>query len=93
MTFLIQSTAQFQYDHFQTFFVPRCRLINKDSETERLMTLVSYFENWMKNYFAHYDYRGFLHYATFGTWKKNALAKNRISKILSYVRSNKIDSP
>ena len=26
-------------------------------------------------------YRGFLPYATFGTWKKFALAKNRISKI------------
>ena len=26
-------------------------------------------------------YRGFLPYATFGTWKKTALAKNRISKI------------
>ena len=27
------------------------------------------------------DYRGFLPYATFGTWKKFAFAKNRISKI------------
>ena len=27
------------------------------------------------------NYRGFLPYATFGTWKKVALAKNRISKI------------
>ena len=26
-------------------------------------------------------YRGFLPYATFGTWKKTALAENRISKI------------
>ena len=26
-----------------------------------------------------YQYRGFLPYATFGTWKKTALAKNRIS--------------
>ena len=26
-------------------------------------------------------YRGFLPYATFGTWKKFALAKNRINKI------------
>ena len=26
-------------------------------------------------------YRGFSPYATFGTWKKNALAKNRVSKI------------
>ena len=28
-----------------------------------------------------FEYRGFLPYATFGTWKKFALAKNRISKI------------
>ena len=28
-----------------------------------------------------YLYRGFSPYATFGTWKKTALAKNRISKI------------
>ena len=28
-----------------------------------------------------HTYRGFLRYATFGTWKKTALAKNRISKI------------
>ena len=28
-----------------------------------------------------HKYRGFLPYATFGTWKKFALAKNRISKI------------
>ena len=28
-----------------------------------------------------YNYRGFSPYATFGTWKKVALAKNRINKI------------
>ena len=33
------------------------------------------------------SYRGFLPYATFGTWKKFALAK-----FLFYVRSNKINS-
>ena len=27
------------------------------------------------------EYRGFSPYAAFGTWKKTALAKNRISKI------------
>ena len=26
-------------------------------------------------------YRGFLHYATFGTWQKVAIAKNRISHV------------
>ena len=30
------------------------------------------------------NYRGFLPYATFGTWKKTTLAKNRISKIFMY---------
>ena len=35
----------------------------------------------MKCSFYLYTYRGFLPYATFGTWKKTALAKNRISKI------------
>ena len=34
------------------------------------------------------DYRWFLPYATFGTWKKVALAK-----FLSYERSNKINRP
>ena len=29
----------------------------------------------------HTQYRGFSPYATFGTWKKFTLAKNRISKI------------
>ena len=33
------------------------------------------------NFFSTTTYRGFLPYATFGTWKKTALAKNRISKI------------
>ena len=32
-----------------------------------------------------YYYRGFLPYATFGTWKKTALAKNRISKIFYFM--------
>ena len=31
--------------------------------------------------FSNGGYRGFLPYATFGTWKKTALAKNRTSKI------------
>ena len=36
---------------------------------------------WFRFLMSRAGYRGFLPYATFGTWKKFAVAKNRISKI------------
>ena len=38
-------------------------------------------------------YRGFLPYATFGTWKKSHYPKIALAKFLFYVRSSKINSP
>ena len=38
-------------------------------------------------------YRGFLPYATFGTWKKSHQPKIALANFLFYVRSNKINSP